>query len=204
MKDHGRGGMPSPYPAAIPRRLLTITVAWAAALLGLVLGPLLLILALTADLLGRRPRWPTVRMVALVLRALWIETTSELRALWFWLSQPLARRTWTERNHELMQWWAGRLMKAAERVVGLRFEVEEPPELGPGPLIAFGQHVSIVDAVMPAYLLGTQRGWNLRYTLTAACASTPASTSSANASPTTSSPTGPAPTPRSWPSCAPW
>ena len=40
MKDHGRAGMPSPYPAALPRRVITITVAWSLFLLALVLAPI--------------------------------------------------------------------------------------------------------------------------------------------------------------------
>lgn len=158
--------MPSPYPAALPRRVVTITVVWVLLALLLVTSPVTFPLATLVDAVTRRPGWPTVRMVAFAVAALWIEATSELVVLWSWVSQPFSRRSWTERNHALMHWWAGRLIRGAQRVVGLRFHVEGPTDLGPGPLIVFSQHVSIVDAVMPAYLLGTEGGWYLRYTLT--------------------------------------
>lgn len=159
--------MPSAYPAAIGRRILTITVVWLLAAAALVLAPLLFAGAALVDLVKRRTGHPTVRMVAFFLAFLWIETTSELRVLWSTLTQPLRRRSWTEENHVLMHWWVGRLMRAARGIVGLRMEVDAPDDLGPGPLVVFSQHVSIVDAIAPAYLLGTERGWYLRYTLTA-------------------------------------
>ena len=158
--------MPSAYPAAIPRRILTIAAVWLAAVLALVLSPVLFPLAFVIDLVVRRPGWPTVRMVAFVYAVIWIESSSELILLASLVTHPFRRPTWTEENHRLMHWWVGRLYGAAEAVVGLRFEVDEPDDLGPGPLIVFGQHVSIVDAIAPAYLLGAERGWFFRYTLT--------------------------------------
>jgi hypothetical protein len=158
--------MPSAYPAAVPRRILTITIVWLLAAVGLVLSPLLFPVAAVVDLAGRRPGWATTRVVAFFYAFLWIETTSELRLLWSFVTTPLRRATWTQEQHVLMHWWIGRLMHAAERIVGIRFEVDGPDDLRPGPLVVFGQHVSIVDAVAPGFLLGTQRGWFVRYTLT--------------------------------------
>jgi hypothetical protein len=63
-----------------------------------------------------------------------------------------------------MRWWVGRLTRGAERVVGLRMQYDIP-ELEPGPILTFAQHVSIVDAIVPAYVLGAERRWNLRYSL---------------------------------------
>lgn len=166
MKDHRRAGMPSPYPAAIPRRIVTITVAWVLFLLAIVLAPVAGLAAVVTDLVLRRQGWPTVRLAAMVLRFLWIEVSAHLCILWSWVSQPFVKRTWTERNHELMHWWCGRLTRGAERVVGVRWEFDIPDDLGPGPLLAFSQHVSIVDAFAPVYILGIHKGWYLRYTLT--------------------------------------
>ena len=158
--------MPSPYPAAIPRRLVTIPTSWLLFLLAVVLAPLAGLLALGADLVGRRRGWPTLRLAGFVVVALWIEVSSHPRILWSWVSQPVARQTWTERNNHLMHWWTGRLTRGAERVVGVRWRFDIPDDLEPGPLLAFSQHVSIVDAIAPVFLLGNQRGWYLRYTLT--------------------------------------
>jgi hypothetical protein len=166
VKDHRRAGMPSAYPAAIGRRLITIPASWALFVVAILLAPLAVITAMATDLGLRRTGWPTVRMVAFVLAALWIETSGQVRILWSWVTQPFVRMNWTERNQQLMRWWASRLVGAAERVVGVRWRFDVPDDLGPGPLLAFAQHVSIVDAIAPVYILGCQQGWYLRYTLT--------------------------------------
>lgn len=166
MKDHRRAGMPSPYPAAIPRRIVTITIAWVLFFGVVLLAPVAGLLAAATDLVRQRPGWPTVRLAAMFLRFLWIEVTGHVRILWSWASQPFVSRTWTERNHELMHWWCSRLTLGAERVVGVRWDFDIPEDLGPGPLLAFAQHVSIVDAIAPVYILGNHQGWYLRYTLT--------------------------------------
>ncbi len=158
--------MPSAYPAALPRRVLTVTVVWLLALLALVLSPVLVLAAVVIDLATRRRGWPTLRLVAFIGAFLWIEVAAELIVLWSWLVHPFVKKTWTERNHQLMHWWGGLLYFAADRIVGLRIEVEGPDELGPGPLLVFSQHVSIVDAIAPVHVLGTRRGWYLRYVLT--------------------------------------
>jgi hypothetical protein len=166
VKDHRRAGLPSPHPAAIGRRLVTIPVSWLVFALSVLLAPLAALVALVTDVSLRREGRPTVRMVGFVVLALWIEVSSHPRILWSWLSQPFARASWTERNNDLMHWWAGRLTRGAERVVGVRWRFDIPDELGPGPLVAFCQHVSIVDAIAPVYILGNHKGWYLRYTLT--------------------------------------
>lgn len=158
--------MPSPYPAAVPRRMLTVSVTWLALAAAVVLTPLLVLLSVSADVVLRRKGWPTSRMVAFIVVALWIDTSAQVLVLWTWVSQPFSSRSWTLRNHDLMHWWVARLTRGAERVVGLRLRLDVPDDLGPGPLLAFSQHVSIIDAVAPAYILGTTRGWFVRYTLT--------------------------------------
>ncbi len=165
MKDHGRAGMPSAYPAAIPRRIVTVALTWLGFAVVLVLSPLLAAAGAVIDLVLRRRGWPTVRMLAMLLAGFWVEVSSHPRMLWVWVSQPFARRTWTERNNDLMHWWVGRLARGAERLAGLRLELDVPEELTPGPHVAFCQHVSIVDAIIPASVLGTIRGRYLRYSL---------------------------------------
>ena len=101
--------MPAAYPAAIGRRLTTIPVSWLLFFVAVVLAPFALVLATACDVVLRRHGWPTVRMVAVVLAALWIETTGQVRILWSWVTQPFVRTNWTERNQQLMRWWAKRL-----------------------------------------------------------------------------------------------
>ena len=90
MKDHRRGGMPSAFPAAIPRRILTITGFWLASALALVLSPILVLGAVIADVATRRSGWPTLRMVGFLLWFLWIEVSCEVVLLAALVTRPLA------------------------------------------------------------------------------------------------------------------
>jgi hypothetical protein len=142
-----------------------ITAVWVLTAIVILLTPLLFVLAVATDLVRRRSGWPTLRLATFVVAVFWIESTSELILLWTWVTFPFSRRTWTELNSHLMSWWARRLTRAAERIVGFTIQFDPAPDLGPGPLLAFCQHVSIVDAILPAYVLGSSWGWHLRYTL---------------------------------------
>lgn len=166
MRDHGRGGLASPWPGALGRRLLTIPTVWVLAVVVFVLAPLALPLAAGFDLVTRRHGWPTTRMVAFAVTALWIETTSEIRLLWALATRAFRRTDRTHEDHHLIAWWVGRLVRGAERVCGIRFEVEGPADLGPGPLLVFAQHVSVVDAIYPAHLLENVHHRYVRYVLT--------------------------------------
>jgi 1-acyl-sn-glycerol-3-phosphate acyltransferase len=150
----------------VGRRLVTVPVSWLLALLAIVLTPLAVPLAALFDLVTRRRGWPTIRIVAVVVSFLVIEVTSQVAVLWVWVTQPLARRDFADRNHALMHWWVGRLVRAARRVCGLRFEVEGDDDLGPGPLIVLSQHVSLMDAIIPAHVLATRHGRYVRYAFT--------------------------------------
>src|SRR5436189_4680869 len=100
--------MPSPHPAALPRRIATITLAWVAFAVVLLLTPLLIVVCGATDLVLRRKGWPTSRMVAFVFVALWIEVTSHLRLVWAQLTRPFRSEDWTHHNHHLMHWWIAR------------------------------------------------------------------------------------------------
>ena len=78
--------------------------------MAILLAPLAVIAAMATDLGLRRTGWPTVRMVAFVLAALWIETSGQVRILWSRVTQPVVRMNWTKRNQQLMRWWARRLV----------------------------------------------------------------------------------------------
>jgi 1-acyl-sn-glycerol-3-phosphate acyltransferase len=149
----------------IGRRLVTIPLVLLLTAVAAFLALPLLVLAGVVDLVSRRRGWPTVRTVLFFVAFLLVETFSLLRLAWFWLSQPFSRRSLAERLHGHMHAGAGLLMVLAEAICNLRLETEAPDDLGPGPLIVLGQHVSTIDAVIPAFVLGTQRGWRVRFVL---------------------------------------
>lgn len=156
----------SAYPKALARRLVTIPGLFLALAATIVLSPLLVLVAGAFDMLRADRGWPSVRMVGFLLAYLGYETLGVLGAGWIWISQPLSRRNWAERNHRLQLWWVRSLVRAGGPILGLRLEVEIVGPLRPGPLIVAGRHVSIIDALLPAAVLGLDADLRLRYVLT--------------------------------------
>lgn len=156
----------SAYPMALARRLVTIPTLFLALGLTVLLSPLLALGAGAVDGLRADRGWPSVRLVGFLLAYLGYETIGVVRAGWIWISQPLARGRWTDRNHQLQVWWVRNLIRAAGPILGLRLQVEVVGPLRPGPLIVAGRHVSLVDALLPAHVLGVGEDLRLRYVLT--------------------------------------
>jgi 1-acyl-sn-glycerol-3-phosphate acyltransferase len=156
----------SAYPRALVRRLVTIPTLFVALVLTVTLSPLLALVAGAVDGLRADRGWPSVRLLGFLLAYLGYETAGVLRAGWIWLSQPLARDSWTDRNHRLQIWWVRNLARAGGPILGLRLEVETVGPPSPGPLIVAGRHVSLVDALLPALVLGVGEDLRLRYVLT--------------------------------------
>jgi len=67
-------------------------------------------------------------------------------------------------HYALQRWWASRLIDALRVVTSLRLEVEGLEKLRPGPVVMCARHTSLVDSLLPAWLLG-QVGMRPRYVL---------------------------------------
>jgi hypothetical protein len=161
-----QGDSESAYPAALWRRSLTVPVLYIAFVVVLALSPVLVLVAGTVDGVRAARGWPTIRLVGFLIAYLGYEVAGVSRAGWIWISQPLARTDWLERNHRLQIWWTRSLVRAAGPILGLRLEVEFVGPVRPGPLVAVARHVSIVDALLPAQVLGVGEDLRLRYVLT--------------------------------------
>lgn len=160
------------------RRLVTIpalVLAWAVLV---VTAPLTVLLAAAFDAVRRARGAPTVRLVAFAVAFTTYEVLGVVAAFALWLARPWRRDRWAARNHRLQQWWTASLVRAAGPVLGLRLEVEVVGPDGasggagvvgldaPGPVVVVSRHVSLVDSLLPAHLLGVQHGRRLRYVLT--------------------------------------
>lgn len=154
------------------RRLVTVPVLFLAWALVVVAAPVAVMVAVVVDQIRRVRGAPTVRLVAFALAYLTFEVLGVLAAAALWVTRPWRPARWADRNHRLQQWWTARLVQAAGPVLGLGLVVEEPgapgtvPLDGPGAVVVVSRHVSIVDALLPAYVLGVERGRRLRYVLT--------------------------------------
>ena len=132
--------------------MLAVTVV------GVLASPAIIAVAAVVDLAKRRFRLPTVR-VALFLLQYGINDSAEiLLAPVYWVRAGFGTRldtpTSIARHERLQRWSIAVLARRAERLLGLRIEIDSASmaALTPGPVIVLCRHVNIVDASLPTLL----------------------------------------------------
>ena len=152
--------MISAEPAASrwKRRARTIPLMLAVTVVGVLASPAIIAVAAVVDLAKRRFRLPTVR-VALFLLQYGINDSAEiLLAPVYWVRAGFGTRldtpTSIARHERLQRWSIAVLARRAERLLGLRIEIDSASmaALTPGPVIVLCRHVNIVDASLPTLL----------------------------------------------------
>lgn len=141
------------------------------AVLTVILAPLLVVAALTDLFSWVRRRKPFVG-VRMVLIAWWF-LFGELRGLigllrvWLLAGGPFAKDSPARRRRTfaLQVGWAAGHFAGVRRLFGLRLEIEGAELVGPGPVLVFIRHASIIDNTLPATVVSRPHGLNLRYVL---------------------------------------
>ena len=83
-----------------------------------------------------------------------------------WVGQLAVDRTrYLTWNFRVQCWWARTLFAGAERLFGMRLDVEGLDQLGTGPILLFMRHASVGDTVLPAVLVSSCQGIRLRYVM---------------------------------------
>ena len=134
-----------------------------ATLAGMVLLPLLLVGATALDVFHRRFRLPSVRVLLFLLQYAINDSVEIVLAGPYWLLAGFGRRldgAASIRRHQRLQAWSIEVLaRRAERLLGLRIELDEAgvAALLPAPAIVLCRHVNLVDASLPTWLY-QQRG----------------------------------------------
>jgi len=160
----------SPRGARLSRRLRTIPLEIVAFAVVTLLLPLLLLAALSVDLVLfvlRRKPWVGVRLTLF----LWWFLLGEMRALvtigWIWLSNGGPLRGDSERRrlgiYNLRVWWCRHHLAGVRALFGLTFEIDGLEHAGPGPVIVMIRHASIIDNTLPDSLIAHEHGLGLRF-----------------------------------------
>jgi 1-acyl-sn-glycerol-3-phosphate acyltransferase len=140
------------------RRAVTIPVMLGSTALAIVFLPALLVGALIVDVVRFQLRFPTVRFLLFALQYGLNDSVEILLAPLYWVWAGFGRRLHTAQSqyrHERLQRWSIDLLaRRAEKLLGLRLDVDAASlgSLEPGPVIVLCRHVSIVDASLPALL----------------------------------------------------
>lgn len=147
-----------PFRSRWRRRSRTIPLMFAATTIGLVVSPLLVAGAAIADLSRGRRRLPTVRVLLFVLQYGINDSVEILLAPVYWIAAGFGSRlnqpASIERHRGLQRWSIDLLARRAERLLGLRFELEPGAvdALLPAPGIVLCRHVNVLDASLPTLL----------------------------------------------------
>lgn len=155
-------------PSTLARRILTVPAY--VLICGLAVSTLPITLPVTAavDALRRTP-WGATRSVLFFTWYLTCEVIGILASFALWSVARATGRTaapaYVDRHFALQQWWARTLLRGAELIFRMRFEVEGDGGVGPGPMLVFIRHASVGDTVLPAVFLSGRHGLRLRYVL---------------------------------------
>ncbi len=152
------------------RRIVTIPLVLLASFTVWVLSPLLLGLAVAADLLTGPRRLRLTRLVLFGLNYVLLEcgAIGAAAALWPVTGFGLfTKRRWAIRlNAGVERWWVVSVMRATQRWMYVDIHVDDLDDLRQGPMVIAAHHVSFFDAVLPAVLLAWARSDAIaRYTL---------------------------------------
>ena len=134
------------------RRPITVMAVVIGALLLTVLLPIWIVFSVVLDLVGRKWRLPTFRLMCFAWLWLWLETLGILGAELLWLTGQARNQ---RANYALQRWWAKQLIGSLRLSCGLKIEVEGAENLSAGPLICLGRHASLGDALVSAWIFGS-------------------------------------------------
>jgi 1-acyl-sn-glycerol-3-phosphate acyltransferase len=137
-----------------------------------VLFPVVLAGAAVVDLalwVVRRKPWTGVRLVAFAWWFLFAEMRGlvALAAIYAATGGPLGRGSKRRRRlvYDLRVHWCRSHLAGIRRLFGVTFEVEGLEQAGPGPVVIFIRHASIIDNALPDALVGHAHGLGLRFVL---------------------------------------
>lgn len=144
------------------RRIVTVPTLLGAAIGLTVSVPVWIPLALVADAVRGRFRFPIARLLAFGVCWAWIELAGVARAAATFL---VGRADHAPTQYELMKWWAGVLMAALRRTVGFSPRVEGLDALAGGNAIVLARHASLADSLLSAWAIRCRADLRPRYVL---------------------------------------
>ncbi len=150
----------------LARRSITVPLYLSAALLLVVVTPVVLPLTLLADLL-RRSNGAWTRAYAAIGSYIACEGIGIAAAAGIWLHHRLlpsdTDKAYRRRNFRLQCWWAATLFRCLRRAFAMRVQVSGDDALQRGNFVLMPRHVSTVDTLLPAIFVSNAHSIRLRY-----------------------------------------
>jgi 1-acyl-sn-glycerol-3-phosphate acyltransferase len=144
------------------RRLISIPSVVLVAVLGIVLCPIWLPVAVVADAVRLRRRFPIARLLAFGVGWAWLEAAGVGAATVLWAT---GRRGDRLAHWRLQRWWAANLMAVLRATTGAEVTADDVDALRPGPAVVLCRHASLADSLVSAWVITTLAGMHPRYVL---------------------------------------
>ncbi len=161
-----------PRGARLGRRAKGIAIETGAFVALTLAFPVVLAAAAVVDLalwVVRRKPWMATRLACMAWWFLFGELRgiAGLTAIYVVTGGPLGRRSLRRRRlvYDLRIHWARSHLGGIRALFGLTFEVEGLEHAGPGPVLIFIRHASIIDNTLPDAVIGHAHGLGLRFVL---------------------------------------
>jgi 1-acyl-sn-glycerol-3-phosphate acyltransferase len=146
------------------RRALTIPGFLLCAAIAIASLPLLIPLLLLHDAVSGNS-WSGVRSLLALAHYFVGEALGMTGSAAVWIAARVAPARANEWNFRLQCWWASWLFDGTRRLYGLRVRVAGDDALREGPLLLFVRHASVIDTLLPAVLVSSRTGLQLRYVM---------------------------------------
>ena len=140
------------------RRSVSVPLVLGVTAATVAVSPLIAVVLAVADLAALRVRLPRLRLFGVAVQYLINDSVEILLAPLLWLragfGTTLGSRASQRRHARLQRWSVEVLARRADRLLGLRVDVEGAEALSPAPAIVLSRHVSLLDASLPVLLFG--------------------------------------------------
>jgi 1-acyl-sn-glycerol-3-phosphate acyltransferase len=118
--------------------------------------------AVVADVVRGRFRFPIARLLLFALGWAWLESASVVLAFGVWLT---GQRNNLELHYRLQRWWAANVLGVLRAATGIRVTADNVDQIRPGPAILFCRHASLADSLVSAWVITSLAGLRPRYVL---------------------------------------
>lgn len=143
-------------PPRLVRRLIVDPIVFVIAVVGLLLSPVVLLVAAIVDLFVPG-RFRTSRLLAVLVVFLVLELVGIVVGFVLWIASgfglALRAESFQNAHHRFIAWWLERLIGAATKLLGLRIELEDVPAPKAGAVLVFPRHAGPGDSLLIARTL---------------------------------------------------
>lgn len=146
----------------IRRRFVSVPALTLTCVLLTITMPVLLPIAVVADAVRLRWRFPLARLLSFALCWSWIEVAGVVRSAALWAT---GRAHDDDANYRLMSWWSGALMSALRLTIGIDPHIEGLAAVEEGNAIVLSRHASLADSLLSGWVFSNVAAASPRYVL---------------------------------------